>query len=124
MNAPLLSAAIVGLVAGVAVAQDAPVPPPPPMANEQPAPPPPGGPAPVGRQGPAAEFALGPQVGPGGRPGRPAPPPPPSRAAHFRLENGGTVLDVKCAEDEPMQACAQIAVQLLDRAAPGRAATP
>jgi hypothetical protein len=40
-------------------------------------------------------------------------PPPPSPGAHFRIERGGNVVDVKCADDQPMQACAVIARQLL-----------
>ena len=55
---------------------------------------------------------------PGGPRGRFAPPPPPpSKAAHFRLERGDDRLDVKCADDEPMKACADIALQLLDKMA-------
>jgi hypothetical protein len=42
-------------------------------------------------------------------------PPPPSKAAHFRVEQGDNAIDVKCADDEPMRACADIAMQLLDR---------
>jgi hypothetical protein len=41
--------------------------------------------------------------------------PPPSKAAHFRVEQGDNAIDVKCADDEPMRACADIAMQLLDR---------
>lgn len=55
---------------------------------------------------------------PGGPRGRRPPPPPPGKAAHFRLERGDLALDVKCAEDEPMQACAAIVLQLLDKAQP------
>jgi hypothetical protein len=43
------------------------------------------------------------------------PPPPPSKAAHFRVEQGDNAIDVKCADDEPMRACADIAMQFLDR---------
>jgi hypothetical protein len=42
-------------------------------------------------------------------------PPPPSKAAHFRVEQGDDAVDVKCADDEPMRACADIAMQFLDR---------
>jgi hypothetical protein len=41
--------------------------------------------------------------------------PPPSKAAHFRVEQGDNAIDVKCADEEPMRACADIAMQLLDR---------
>jgi hypothetical protein len=88
----LLAAAAI-LMAGAAVAQPAP---------------PPGGP----RPGPEAG---GPPGGP--RRGPDAPPPPPAKAAHFRLERGETALDVKCADDEPMKACADLTLQMLDRLA-------
>jgi hypothetical protein len=44
-----------------------------------------------------------------------APPPPPSKAAHFRVEQGDNGIEVKCADDEPMRACADITMQFLDR---------
>ncbi len=61
-----------------------------------------------------------PPGGPGGPP--PPPPPPPPRAAHIRLQRGDTLLDVKCAEDEPMKSCADLTLQMLDRlgTAPGK----
>ncbi|MBY3176730.1 hypothetical protein HFO61_04905 [Rhizobium leguminosarum] len=42
-------------------------------------------------------------------------PPPPSKAAHFRIEDGNTRIDLKCAEDEPMKACADLLLQVMDR---------
>lgn len=48
-------------------------------------------------------------------PGHRPPPPPPSKAAHFRLEQADMRVDVKCADEEPMKACADIAMQLIDR---------
>jgi hypothetical protein len=45
----------------------------------------------------------------------PPPPPPPSKAAHFRIEDGNTRIDLKCAEDEPMKACADLLLQVMDR---------
>ncbi len=71
-------------------------------------PPPPGGPDAMddGAGGP-------PPPPPGGPHGRR--PPPPSRAAHFHLQTGDAALDVKCAEDEPMRACADVALQMLDK---------
>jgi hypothetical protein len=42
-------------------------------------------------------------------------PPPPSKAAHFRIEQGDNAIDVKCADEEPMRACSDIAMQFLDR---------
>lgn len=97
----LLSAAAI-LVTSVAVAQPAP---------------PPGGPRPGPEAGaPPPPPPGGPHVGPRGARGGPdAPPPPPPKAAHFRLERGDTALDVKCPDDEPMRACADIALQLLDK---------
>jgi hypothetical protein len=41
--------------------------------------------------------------------------PPPTKAAHFRVEQGDNAIDVKCADEEPMRACADIAMQFLDR---------
>lgn len=117
MKTLLLSVAMLGLCAGLASAQvtQPAAPPTMPLAEGAPAavtppPPPPGGDRAAGPMAPAPH-------GPGaGRETPPPPPPPPSRAAHFRLENGGTVLDVRCADDEPMQTCADIALQLLDHA--------
>jgi hypothetical protein len=45
----------------------------------------------------------------------PPPPPPPSKGAHFRLEDGETKIEIKCADDEPMKACADIMMQLIDK---------
>ncbi|WP_037093994.1 hypothetical protein [Rhizobium leguminosarum] len=41
--------------------------------------------------------------------------PPPSKAAHFRIEDGNTRIDLQCAEDEPMKACADLLLQVMDR---------
>ncbi|AYG59669.1 hypothetical protein [Rhizobium jaguaris] len=38
-----------------------------------------------------------------------------SRAARFRIENGDVKIDIKCADDEPMKACADELNQILDR---------
>ncbi|MDL2397441.1 hypothetical protein [Rhizobium mayense] len=38
-----------------------------------------------------------------------------SKAARFRIENGDVKIDVKCADDEPMKACADEVNQILDR---------
>ncbi|MBE7186360.1 MAG: hypothetical protein INR68_18365, partial [Methylobacterium mesophilicum] len=45
-----------------------------------------------------------------------------SKAADFSIENGSLKFRVRCAEDEPMQACADIASRLLGEVtgAPGR----
>jgi hypothetical protein len=41
--------------------------------------------------------------------------PTPSKAARFRIENGDVKIYVKCADDEPMKACADELNQILDR---------
>ena len=41
--------------------------------------------------------------------------PPPPKAAHFIVARGDARIDVKCADDEPMKACADITLQLLDK---------
>ena len=94
------------ILTGIAVAQEQPpAPPPAPMEAGQPddGPPPPQGHGRHGERGPK-----------GGREGHR---PPPSKAAHIRFEQGDLKLDVKCADDEPMKTCADIALQLLDKAA-------
>ncbi|MCZ7852182.1 hypothetical protein O9X99_14480 [Agrobacterium salinitolerans] len=55
--------------------------------------------------------------GPADGMGRPdaSPPPPPSKGAHFRLEQGDSKIDVKCADGEPMKACSDILMQLIDK---------
>jgi hypothetical protein len=112
MKAVMISGLALTLLAGAALA-DTPAPPPPdaPPAPGVRAPPPspPGGPDAMD-EGPGGP--LPPPVGPHGR--RP-PPPPPSKAAHFRVEDGNIVIDVKCADDEPMKACADFTLQMLDR---------
>lgn len=111
-----------------AFAQDQPPPPPAPDApsTDMAAPPPPPGaepgqadddmapPPPPRGKGPREE--RGPRRGRDGDRG--PPPPPPSKAAHFRLEKGDMKIDVKCADDEPAKACAEITLQLIDRIAP------
>lgn len=108
----LLSAALLGLFTGVASAQVAPPSPTPPAADSgvtPPPPPPPGGP------GAGAPGRMG-KDGPTRKHDHRGPPPPPSDAAHFRVDTPGLRLDVRCAEDEPMRACADIALQLIERA--------
>lgn len=41
--------------------------------------------------------------------------PPPSKAARFRIMDGNTRIDLKCAEDEPMKVCADLLLQVMDR---------
>ena len=42
---------------------------------------------------------------------------PVSKAARFEFSRGETEVDIKCAEDEPMRACAEAAGMLLDKLA-------
>ncbi|MBO1079674.1 hypothetical protein [Roseomonas haemaphysalidis] len=94
---------------GVALAQTAAPPPPAPQAQaDTPPPPPPGGPGMRGAGGPGMRGPMG---GPGPFHGGP----PPSRAASFHIEKGDTELHVRCAENEPMQACVNAASALLDK---------
>jgi hypothetical protein len=131
----LFSALLLAASSGLAIAQpappvpdtsmDAPPPPPPPDGAGPDRGPPPSPPSRADARGPAGRPArladrgpLPPPPPPGG-PGGPGPdgrgpvPPPPSPGAHFHIERGGNVVDVKCADDQPMQACATIAEQLL-----------
>lgn len=113
MKRILISGLALCAMAAGALAQAAPPPPGAPPARSgmrAPPPPPPGGPD-------VADDAGGPPPPPRGGPGghRPPPPPPPSKAAHFRIERGDVRLDAKCADDEPMRACADITLQLLDK---------
>jgi hypothetical protein len=89
--------------------------PPQPQSSGGPRPPAPGA-APSPSPQPAVPNTTGqaPQP-PAGGPRGEGPPPPPSKAAHFRVEQGDNAIDVKCADDEPMRACADIAMQFLDR---------
>ncbi|WP_184695221.1 hypothetical protein [Rhizobium leguminosarum] len=137
----LLSGLALAALAGAAFAQQPPTPPPaatPPAAVDPASPPPPPPPP-----NPSASGDDQPMMGetdarPGDRPddrwhrsrddmgfrddrgfrgfrGHRPPPPPPSKAAHFRIEDGDTRIDMKCAEDEPMKACADLLLQVMDR---------
>jgi hypothetical protein len=118
MNTYILSAVALGALAGTAFAQQPPAQPPAvapaPAVDVASPPPPPGGPdRQPGEQ--AGPWLRGPSedLAPHGH--RPPPPPPPSKAAHFRIEDGETKIDVKCADDEPMKACSDIVLTILDR---------
>lgn len=120
MRVLVLTTALAMSIAGGALAQDAAAPPPEPGPAMQGkglnAPPPVAGPG---------EFQAQqqPPPPPGGR--RPHPrtqgdhPPPPSKGAHFRFEMGDRVIDVKCADDEPIKACSDATLQLLNSLAGG-----
>ncbi|MBX5157989.1 hypothetical protein HJB86_28840 [Rhizobium sp. NZLR3b] len=135
MQRLLLSGLALAALAGTAFAQQPPAPPPagaPPVAADPASPPPPPPPPASGDNEP---MTGGPDARPGDRPddrwhgsrgdmgfrddrgfrGHRPPPPPPSKAAHFRIEDGDTRIDLKCAEDEPMKACADLLLQVMDR---------
>lgn len=103
MKRLLITAAVFGLVSGSAFAQDAPQPPKPPAPQDAanpdapPPPPPMGGPRGMGPHGPR---------------------PMPDKAAHFRVEDKGFKVDVKCAEDDTTAQCAEVVLKLLDRVGP------
>jgi hypothetical protein len=97
------------LLATAAFAQ----PPQPPSNGQRPSPPGAAPPPPPQPGGTIAVTGQAPQP-PAGSP-RSEGSPPPSKAAHFRVEQGDNAIDVKCADEEPMRACADIAMQLLDR---------
>ncbi len=69
----------------------------------------------AGPRSPAPQAAPSPPPPPAGPRREEGPLPPPSKAAHFRVEQGDNGIDVKCADDEPTRACADIAMQFLDR---------
>jgi hypothetical protein len=129
LKALLLSGLTLVLLAGSALAQANGQPPGPPAQGvaapppspsapglAPPPPPPPGvAPPPMGRGAEAGDMD-GPPPPPGGpAPRGQRPPPPPERAAHFRLQRGDALLDVKCAEEETMKTCADLALQMVDR---------
>lgn len=100
MRPTLIAVAAFVMTAGIAHAEDMPAAAAP-ATGAQAAPPPMNGPRNIyGRRG-----------------GREAdrPPMPPSPAARFRVEKGDMKLDVRCAEEEPMRACADIVLQLLEK---------
>ncbi|KAB1083869.1 hypothetical protein F4V91_31060 [Neorhizobium galegae] len=41
--------------------------------------------------------------------------PPRDRGARFRIENGRTTIDLRCADGEPTKDCADLLLQVLDR---------
>ena len=83
------------------------------VALAQTPPPPPGGP----RPGPEAAAPPPPPPGAPRRGPDGPPPPPPARGAHLVLERGDARIDVKCAADDTTKACADIALQLIDKLA-------
>ena len=127
MKALLLSGLTLAILTGSALAQatgQPPTPPtqgmaaPPPFApGLAPPPPPPLGvaPPPMGRGVDAGDVDGPPPPPRGPAPRGQRPTPTPERAAHFRLQRGDALLDVKCAEEESMKTCADLALQMADR---------
>lgn len=114
MKQLLATGVALAVLTGAALAQSSAAPPPPPGPSTQPGMRTPL--APTGGPDAMADNGDGgppPPPQPGGPHGRR--PPPPSRAAHFHLQTGDAALDVKCAEDEAMRACADVALQMLDK---------
>ncbi|MCW6509981.1 hypothetical protein [Lichenifustis flavocetrariae] len=104
------------LLGHVAQAQPAPnamLAPPPPATNDQAGdgkmPPPPPGDHEASSDW---DHGDGEMMHPHGRPHRM---PPPTKAARFRLEAGDISLGMTCPEDEPLKACAEFTLQLLDK---------
>lgn len=102
------------LLSQAAVAQQSPPPAPPsqPQDNAHPAPPP-------GPQAGRDADDDGPEHGDMGRGDRwhpRRPPPPPTKAARFHVEAGDVTLGMTCPDDEPLKACQDFALQLLDKA--------
>ncbi|OCJ64754.1 hypothetical protein A6U97_10510 [Agrobacterium tumefaciens] len=106
MKKLVIASAAFLIAAGSSFAQQPPPPPGPADAGSRAdAPPPPPPP------GPGGPREAGWRDGPHGK----RMPPPPSKAAHFRIEDGERKIDVKCADDEPMKACADIMMQIIDK---------
>ncbi|KKZ85919.1 hypothetical protein RPHASCH2410_CH19510 [Rhizobium phaseoli Ch24-10] len=129
MQRLLLSSLALAALAGTAFAQQPPAPPPagiPPAAAEPSPPPPPPQSAPGddermtgspdGRSGDRPDYRWhGSRGDMGFRGFRGHRMPLPSKAAHFQIEDGNTRIDLKCAEDEPMKACADLLLEVMDR---------
>ncbi|MBX4957313.1 hypothetical protein HJB56_22225 [Rhizobium lentis] len=139
MQRLLLSGLALAALAGTAFAQQPPTPPPaaPPPAAPAPAAPPPAAAPPAATEPESSPAPDDERVMRGGpdEPSRDRPDyrwhgsrgdmgvhgfrghrmPPPSKAAHFEIDDGNTRIDLKCAEDEPMKACADLLLQVIDR---------
>ena len=111
MNRVLIAGAGFGamLAAGVAAAQS---PPAPPGAS----PPPPPGEMRGPHGGPDGDM-RGPHGGPGMMRAMHEMHHRDSKAAHFRFRKGDAMVDIKCADDEPMKACVDAGSALLDKLA-------
>lgn len=101
-------AAAFAVTAGTALAQPAPPPPGPPAGGPEARAMPPGA---ESRPGPGPMMGYGP-------PGRGRHHGPPPRGASFHFERGEMEITIRCPENEPVRACVDAAVVLLDRLAP------
>ncbi|MDF0697160.1 hypothetical protein PYR71_11690 [Rhizobium sp. MC63] len=133
MQRVLLSGIVLAALTGSAFAQQSPPPPSaatPPTATEPSSPPPPPAPPPQPAPDDNERMTGSPDERSGDRPDyrwhgsrgdmgfrdfRGHRMPRPSKAAHFQIEDGNTRIDLKCAEDEPMKACADLLLEVIDR---------
>ncbi len=109
MKAAIGAGFALALLAGHALAQTAPQPPeaPPPSSDN----------GPMEARMPPGDQAGG-RDGGGMRPQRMGHfRPSPSKAARFHIETGDADVGIKCADDEPMKACADFTLQVLDKLA-------
>lgn len=106
MKLLLITAAVLSLSTNLTFAQDTPSSPPnpPPKAEEDRAS---NAPSPGPRQDrDGDEWRMSPMRDPQ---------PPRERGARFRIENGRTTIDLRCADGEPTKDCADLLLQVLDR---------
>jgi len=108
MKLLLITAAVISLSANLASAQENPGGPPnPPPKAEQDRPP--TAPAPGPRERSADRDGDEWQMR------SMADRPPRERGARFRIENGRTTIDLRCADGEPTKDCADLLIQVLER---------
>lgn len=104
----ITTAAALSLSGGISAAQQSPdlpaTSPPQSDADRTPAPPPPGSRGPSAGDG--NEWRMSPMRD------RTS---PRERGARFRIENGRTTIDLRCADGEPTKDCADLLLQVLDR---------
>ncbi|WP_206051168.1 hypothetical protein [Neorhizobium sp. T7_12] len=105
----ITAAAVLSLSANLTLAQETPnaSPSTPPQAERDRAPnPPPPGPQEPAADRDADEWRMPPMADRR---------PPRERGARFRIENGRTTIDLRCADGEPTKDCADLLLQVLDR---------
>lgn len=109
MKLLLITAAVLSLSTNLTFAQETPNPPPnpPPKAEGDRLPNAPSpGPREPGGDRDGDEWRMRPMADR---------PPPRERGARFRIENGRTTIDLRCADGEPTKDCADLLLQVLDR---------